>query len=76
MPKTNTAIVNFPAKELDLCALDWIEEKNQRTAREKAARRYSATCKRNTVKEEIMGFLSVIGIFCSLAVTYIAICMF
>ena len=63
-------------KEIDLRTIEWIEEKKQRTARERKALVYSESCKRNTIKEEIKGFLSVVGIFCSLAATYIVMCMF
>lgn len=73
-------IIKFPRKELDLSALNWIQERNQVTARENAARRYSESCnvnqKRNALKEDIMCVISGVSMFASLAALYFIMCCF
>ena len=70
---SNTAIVKFPAKELDLTAMEWIQKRNQMYDRDNIAQNYSATCKRkhlNKFKETVMCLVSGASVVLSIAVLY------
>lgn len=70
---SNTAIVKFPAKELDLTAMEWIQKRNQMYDRDNIAQNYSAICKRkhlNKFKETVMYLVSGASVVLSIMALY------
>lgn len=59
-------------REIDMTLANIANEKAENTARENAARNYSAGCKRNSVidKEDIMCFLSGLSVFAIIVAMY------